>query len=63
MTGPAMMPPEMIEPFAEANGLQGVRWVAITVHGTVVGFDNGTSRTVGTPVVECRRWPLKRKYR
>ena len=57
------MPDEMLEPFAQANNLTGVRWVAMTVHGTIVGFENGTSRTVGMPVVECRRWPLKRKFR
>lgn len=63
MTDVPMMPDEMIQPFAEANGLKDVVWVALTVHGTIVGYTNGRSELVGTPVVQCRRWPLKRKYR
>lgn len=49
--------------FADANNLKDVAWVDTTVHGTIVGFTNGTSRTVGTPTATCRTWPLKKKYR
>jgi hypothetical protein len=48
---------------AEANGLKDVIWMFATVHGTLAGFQNGTSRLLGTPHPACRRWPLKRKYR
>lgn len=62
-TDPTYWPAETIEPWAQQHQLKDVAWVTTTVHGTVAGFANGTSRLIEPASPAAQPFPLKRKYR